>query len=134
MSYKCPNALSHKSIVGLCKNNLKAEVRSLIVGAQTKTMVQLIEVAIEVKGILTERKRNSPKMESSSPTITLAKGKGKKEAFNSIWGRNNKKEVFYVQNSSCNASAPNQAQKKVQSDPQAKRDDLERRKNIKFQQ
>lgn len=62
----------------------------------------------------------------------IFKGKGKKEAFNTTRGRNNTKEVVNVQTSSSNASTPNQAQKKVQNDQQAKMDDLKRRKNTKY--
>lgn len=71
LSFKDPDLLSHKAIVGICKNNLKTEVRSLIVGVRTKTMVQLIEAAAEAKGILIELKKNSPKAKPSSPAITF---------------------------------------------------------------
>lgn len=44
-----PGCTSHKFIVGLCKRNLKAEVRSLIVGIRTKMIAQLIEAIAEAE-------------------------------------------------------------------------------------
>lgn len=58
LSYKCPDAPSHKFIVGLCKRNLKAEVRSLIVGIRTKMIAQLIEAIAEAE----EFSQNSKKI------------------------------------------------------------------------
>lgn len=88
MSYKCPDAPSHKAVIGLCKNILKAEVCSLIVRVRTKTMAELIEAAVKVEGILAELKKGS----SLLPVITtakdtVAKGKNKKEVFNTTVSR-----------------------------------------------
>lgn len=88
LSYKCPNASSHNSIWAFAKNYLEVEVRSLIVGVRIKTMAWLIEATTEVKGIVAKLKKNPPKVEQLSPTITLVRVEGKKEAFNMAKGRN----------------------------------------------
>lgn len=82
MSYECPDAPSHKAIVGLCKNNLNAKVCSLIVGLCTKTMAQLIEASTEAEGFLIELKKGS----SPLPTVAVRKDaatktKKQKESF-----------------------------------------------------
>lgn len=130
LSYKCPNALSHKAIVGLCKNNLKAEVLSLIVGFHTKTMAQLIEVAVEAKGILAEVKKGSLPLRAIVINKDAAvKGKNKKEVFSTAQG---KKEVLNIQASTRKAPISNKTPKKAQGDAHVQREELEKRKAIKY--
>lgn len=88
----------HKAIVGLCKNNIKAEVHSLIVEIRTKTMAQLIEVVVEDEEVLAELKKNPSHVETTPLAAagkdSTAKGKGTKDVFSTI--RNKKKEIFNV--------------------------------------
>lgn len=61
----CLDVSSHNAIVGLCKNNLKVELHSLIVGIWTKTMARLIEAVVEAKGIPVKLKKSSSQIETA---------------------------------------------------------------------
>lgn len=74
-------------------------MRPLITRGLYQNHAQLVEVAAETEGILTDLKTNSPKEEPLSSATTLAKGKSKKEDFN-MAKEKNKREVFNIYSSS----------------------------------
>lgn len=56
LSYMYLDDPSQKAIVRLCRNNLKSEIRSLIIGLNSKSLAKLIETTYEVKNVLKEVK------------------------------------------------------------------------------
>lgn len=69
LSYKCPDAPSHKAIVGLCRSNLKIEVRSLILQRSPQSLAKLIEAAHDVESVLKELENPSKQAKFSFPAI-----------------------------------------------------------------
>lgn len=91
LSYKCLKAPSHKALMGLCWNNLKPEVRSLIVGLDLKSLVKLIEAAHDTESNLRELENPSKYEEFSFPTI-VEDDQSSKDTLNHSQGKSNQKD------------------------------------------
>ncbi|XXG88111.1 hypothetical protein AAC387_Pa12g0367 [Persea americana] len=47
MAYECSDVLPHASLVDICRNNMRARIRSMIIGNESKNLGELLEAFME---------------------------------------------------------------------------------------
>ncbi|KAJ8630086.1 hypothetical protein MRB53_023409 [Persea americana] len=52
MAYKCSDVLPQTSLVDICRNNMRARIRSLIIGNKSKNLGDLLEASMEVEKVI----------------------------------------------------------------------------------
>lgn len=87
-SNKCANTPSHKVLVGLCQNNLKLKVCSLIVRLNLKSLAKLAKVAHDVESILRELE-NPSKLEEFLFLAIVEDDQSSKYSLNQTQGESN---------------------------------------------
>ncbi|XXG82541.1 hypothetical protein AAC387_Pa10g0463 [Persea americana] len=97
MAYKCSDVLPQTSLIDICRNNMRARIRSMIIGNKSKNLGELLEASIEAETMIKDL--NSQKSSRKEPTaIPTSKPK--------------KNEVLIVQTKSA-AQSPKKAENKA---------------------
>ncbi|XXG53802.1 hypothetical protein AAC387_Pa03g1837 [Persea americana] len=80
MAYKCLDVLPQASLVDICRNNMRARIRSMIIGNKSKNLGGLLEASMEAETVIKDfNSQKSSKKESTA--IPTSKPK-KKEVLN----------------------------------------------------
>ncbi|XXG76887.1 hypothetical protein AAC387_Pa08g1155 [Persea americana] len=77
LAYKCSDVLPQASLVNICRNNMRARIRSMIIGNKSKNLRELLEASMEAETVIKDL--NSQKSSKKEPTtIPTSKPKKKK--------------------------------------------------------
>ncbi|KAJ8619841.1 hypothetical protein MRB53_028370 [Persea americana] len=80
MAYKCSYVLPQASLVDICRNNMRARIRSMIIDNKSKNLGELLEASMEAETVIKDLKgQKSSKKEPAA--ISTSKPK-KKEVLN----------------------------------------------------
>ena len=52
MAYKCSDVLPQASLVDICRNNMRARIRSMIIGNKSKNLGELLEASMEAETVI----------------------------------------------------------------------------------
>ncbi|XXG41999.1 hypothetical protein AAC387_Pa01g2358 [Persea americana] len=70
MAYKCSDVLPQASLVDICRNNMRARIRSMIIGNKSKNLGELLEASMEAKTVIKDlnSQKSSKKEQTAIPT------------------------------------------------------------------
>ena len=80
MAYKCSDVLPQASLVDICRNNMRARIRSMIIGNKSKNLGELLEASMETKTVIKDL--NNQKSSKKEPTAIPTSKPKKKEVLN----------------------------------------------------
>ena len=80
MAYKCSDVLPQASLVDICRNNMRARIRSMIIGNKSKNLGELLEASMEAETVIKDL--NSQKSSKKEPTAIATSKPKKKEVLN----------------------------------------------------
>ncbi|XXG41981.1 hypothetical protein AAC387_Pa01g2340 [Persea americana] len=80
MAYKCSDVLPQASLVDICRNNMRARIRSMIIGNKSKNLGELLQASMEAKMVIKDL--NSQKSSKKEPTAIPTSKPKKKEVLN----------------------------------------------------
>ncbi|KAJ8636175.1 hypothetical protein MRB53_010442 [Persea americana] len=80
MAYKCSDVLPQASLVDICRNNMRARIRSMIIGNKSKNLGELLEASMEAETVIKDL--NSQKSSKKEQTAVPTSKPKKKEVLN----------------------------------------------------
>ncbi|WP_440998354.1 hypothetical protein, partial [Cysteiniphilum litorale] len=80
MAYKCSDVLPQASLVDICRNNMRAKIRSMIIGNKSKNLGELLEASMEAETVIKDL--SSQKSSKKEPTAIATSKQKKKEVLN----------------------------------------------------
>ncbi|XXG68628.1 hypothetical protein AAC387_Pa06g1673 [Persea americana] len=80
MAYKCSNVLPQVSLVNICRNNMRARIRSIIIGNKSKNLGELLEASMEAETVIKDL--NCQKSSKKEPTAIPTSKPKKREVLN----------------------------------------------------
>ena len=80
MAYKCSDVLPQALPVDICRNNMRARIRSMIIGNKSKNLGELLKASIEAETVIKDL--NSQKSSKKEPTTIPTSKPKKKEVLN----------------------------------------------------
>ena len=80
MAYKCSDVLPQASLVDIYRNNMRARIRSMIIGNKSKNLGELLEASMEAETVIKDL--NSQKSSKKGPTAISTSKPKKKEVLN----------------------------------------------------
>ncbi|XXG82738.1 hypothetical protein AAC387_Pa10g0633 [Persea americana] len=80
MAYKCSDVLPQASLVDVYRNNMRARIRSMIIGNKSKNLGELLETSMEAETVIKDL--NSQKSSKKEPTAIPTSKTKKKEVLN----------------------------------------------------
>lgn len=78
----CKESISQRSVVDMCKSNLKPEIKQMVISIKTKSMSMLLESAIDAKECHKELDQKNKYKRIKASASFVFKVKKKEKVFN----------------------------------------------------